>query len=206
MYDQLKERVAALNGMVQAIEATADTARRHYESTKVNSDISAAALDLAHKASAERGDTQKNLATLATLSLQAARGPDYVFRFDPAPNGKGVVPVIQEKSLASSPQRFGGAARAFCGSGLRIATTVLHPKLAPLMVLDEPNRNASFGAYNQWHTWLGLLAEKVGLQVFLVSHHIQESDEIDLPNTQIFKVSRTSTWSTVSPIVKESGS
>lgn len=202
----LRLRYAALQGTAAARQAIADEHLRTYKNRQAEADLTAAALELARKAAKQRGDVQSNLATLATLSLQAARGPDYVFRFEVTPDGKGVVPVIQEKSMSAAPKRFGGAARAFSGSGLRIATTLLHPKLAPLMILDEPNRNASFEAYTNWHVWLGLLAEKVGLRVFLVSHHIRESMGVPLPNTQTFHVSRTSTWSTVTEMPKDYGS
>lgn len=190
---ELRGRIAQTKVKQKRTQMDLDEARKAFELVEEARVLTKAALG-------ERGKLRDEVAILASLSLQAALGDNYTFWFEDVKGG--YLPRITENMSESSPLRQGGAARASSGSGLQLGTVLINPELSKLLIWDEPNRNFSQSAYTRWQTWLGLLAEKTPLQAVFVTHHLNHEQETlpDIPNTQVIKVERQSTWSVITTL------
>jgi hypothetical protein len=201
---KVQESIAFLNklrGIVAERQSAVAMAEKNLNRATQELTIKLEAQKLLELAAKERGKSRGYVSELATFSLQAARGSDYSFSLDQEDNG--IVPRITEAGYTDHVEGFGGAAQSSCGAGVRLATVILHPNLATCMVLDEPQRNLSTDSFFRWIQWMGVVSAKVGLQTFMVSHHLKGVQESELTNTVIYRFSRTNTFTTVER-VKES--
>lgn len=193
---EFRTSLATFKGVLRERNQAVERAKGAAERAQIEVNIKLDAQRLLELAAKERGKSREYVAELATYSLQASRGPEYTFSL--VQDEKGIIPMVTEDGYTDHVEGFGGAAQSSCGAGVRLATVLLHPELAPLMVLDEPQRNLSTTAFLRWIQWVGTMSDRVGLQTLMVSHHLKGVPESAVPNTFIYKVERKGTFSTVS--------
>jgi len=189
MHD-LERRVAKAEGLRDGHAAALKKAERRLEAANSKIETLEAAATLLQAATETRREELKDrVEVLVTRGIRAVFGrPDYEFAFNVTRNRgfMGVVPVLRSnyhgKVLETSLREgHGGGVCDVVSFVLRVVIlSLVRPKMAPVLVLDEAFRNVAAAHLRGVASLLVELNRSAGIQFVLVTHKPELLDAADV--------------------------
>jgi DNA repair exonuclease SbcCD ATPase subunit len=123
-----------------------------------------------------------HISNIVSTALAAIWDDPYKFELEFVPKrGKTEANLwfVRDENKMHPMDNAGGGAIDVASMALRIAAWSLNKNTRPIIILDEPFKNLSAGLQPAASDMLKMLSEKLGLQIIMVSHIQELTDQAD---------------------------